>query len=396
MVAEEEGLTAEEAGRNVRYEAFRQVAEAVRADAPLCSVAIAVGQNADDQAETVLFRILRGTGTDGLAGIAYKRWDENGNAVIRPLLDCWRSEIEAYCAEHHLQPRRDHTNEETVYMRNRIRLELLPYLQNGYNPNMKAALNRLAASAEADSDFIRQAAEAAYGQALTGEQEDSTVFSLKILENFHPAIRIRLYNKALERIGRKDNISAAHLDGIEAVARSASPSASWDLPGGYLAEKRYDQLCFRRITGTEERYMLCVRVLSIGDVHEEDGKIKWKSVCLDAEELRSIYGRDAETQICLRSRKKGDFLRIRMGDGRLHRKKLQDLFVDMKIPKSMRDEIPLAAIGNEILWILPLEKSAELPENSFGLGKKGRVTSAYKVEDNSRSPIIVLEYSFQV
>lgn len=405
-LAREEGLTPEEAGRKVRYDAFAAVAEELVSEkaVPRCRIAIAVGQNADDQAETVLFRLLRGTGTDGLAGIAYKRWDEKETAVIRPLLDCWRSEIENYCQKQELEPRRDHTNEETVYMRNRIRLELLPHLREGFNPNISAGLNRLAASAAADSDFIWREAEKAYKQALVEEDgHGGTSFSLKVLDGLHPAIRIRLYNKALEQMGLKENISGTHLDGIEAVIHSLSPSASWDLPAGCRAEKQYDRLCFRQKTEEQSSGRLNVRVSaiddSVGDVGGDPnthagsdavgstGSDEPVSVYFDAERLRAVYGEQAEMQICMRTRQDGDYMRIRTGDGQLHRKKLQDLFVDMKIPKGLRDEIKLAALGNEILWILP---AAEHPR----LAKKGRVTSAYKEEDNSASPRIVLEYLF--
>ena len=134
-LAAREGLTSEEAGRKARYEAFFTVATEVAAAGDRSQVAIAVAQNANDQAETILFRMLRGTGIDGLAGIAYKRY-ERGFAITRPLLDVNRTEIEKYCEERELSPRIDYTNKETVYTRNKIRLELLPFLAERFNPNV--------------------------------------------------------------------------------------------------------------------------------------------------------------------------------------------------------------------------------------------------------------------
>ena len=119
-MAKELGMTSEEAGRKARYDAFRTVGKEVM-DSFGCEagkVKILVAQNADDQAETILFRILRGTGPDGLGGIAYKRDDESGFEVVRPILDITRDEIEKYCSEKGLEPRRDHTNEEALYARN--------------------------------------------------------------------------------------------------------------------------------------------------------------------------------------------------------------------------------------------------------------------------------------
>ena len=164
------GMTSEEAGRKARYDAFRTVGREVmerygcRAD----QVKILVAQNADDQAETILFRLLRGTGPDGLAGIAYDRSDESGFRVIRPILGIKRAEIEEYCATKGLEPRRDHTNEEAVYARNKIRLELLPLLAKEYNPNIVDALNRLGKLEAEDKAYLNAQATKAYEEALVG------------------------------------------------------------------------------------------------------------------------------------------------------------------------------------------------------------------------------------
>lgn len=401
-VAEAEGLTPEEAGRKVRYEAFAQTANEIAAGSlpgmnrsvPKEKIAIAVGQNADDQAETVLFRILRGTGVDGLAGIAYKRWNEKNIAVIRPLLDVSRSEIEEYCAERNLMPRRDHTNEEPVYMRNRIRLQLLPLIRDEYNANITAGLNRLAESAAVDSAYLWQEAVEAYSRVLLHETGQIVEFSLGSLGELHQAIRIRLYHKALEHIGLCENISAAHLEGIEAVFRSDRPSASWNLPKAYIAEKRYDRLCFYKVSNFVENGQLQVIVHSspIDDATRDhvaksvgnnvtDRRVL--SAELDGPSLMDAYGIDAAEKIVLRTRQTGDYMTISTGGG-LHRKKLQDILVDMKIPKSLRDQVKLAAIGSEVLWILPGEL------------QRGRKTAAYRPEDNGNRERIVLEYLYHL
>ena len=180
-MAKELGMTSEEAGRKARYDAFVQVAEEVRTDAIRIEAlqieasspdhprsVIAVAQNANDQAETILHRILRGTGTDGLAGIAYQR-DERGISVIRPLLDVPRTEIEAYCEENGLDPVTDHTNQEPIYTRNRIRLELLPELMK-YNENIVAGLTRMGRIAAADKEYLWQQTETAYRQLRFQEE----------------------------------------------------------------------------------------------------------------------------------------------------------------------------------------------------------------------------------
>ena len=396
-MAEAEGLTSEEAGRKARYDSFRRVAAEIAAGiikekgfdtaAEFAqvrrSIAVAVAQNAEDQAETILFRILRGTGVDGLAGIAYKRYDEDGNLVIRPLLDISRRDIEDYCEKQGLNPRRDHTNEEPVYTRNRIRLQLLPYLKE-YNPNIMETINRLGAAAAEDSDYLLQEAEKALQEAKLPEYTGTMAgLSTEYLKKLHPAVRKRVYHIALGQIGLKDSLSAAHLAGVEKILESGSPSASWNLPEGYIAEKRYDALCFRK-EALWRPASLKMQILPAGEEVQAEGSGLTAKFSLRA--LTEAYGEDAPGKIILRGREKGDFMTISTG-GSLHRKKLQDILVDMKIPKSLRDSLQFAAVGSEILWILPCEESG-----AGTLGAKGRFSSGYRASEQPDESIIVLEY----
>jgi len=373
-IAQELGLTGEEAGRKVRYEAFRTAAEEVeKGGADHKKIVIAVAQNAEDQAETILFRILRGTGITGLSGIAYKRYDEAGYAVIRPLLDCSRKDIEDWCQGRGLNPRHDHTNKEPVYTRNRIRLQLLPQLEE-YNPNITASLIRLGKSAAEDDSFLQELARQALEKALAADSTaERQVLSTEVLLNLHPAVRKRVYHIALQQIGLWDSLSAAHLAGIEQVLASDSPSARWNLPKPYIAEKRYDRLVLQR-ESSQEKGLLRKDELPPGSRKTLEGP--GAEFSLSA--LQSVYGEDAGEKIVLRSRQAGDYMTIATG-GSLHRKKLQDLLVDMKVPKSLRDQTLLAAIGSEVLWILP---------GNF----RGRISAAYRVSDPSKESIIVLEY----
>ncbi len=433
-IARQAGLTPEEAGRKVRYEAFRQTAEDIAAaPVPREQIAIAVAQNAQDQCETILFRLLRGSGPDGLAGIAYKRYDEGGFAVIRPLLDVSREEIEAYCKERGLTPRRDHTNEETVYMRNRIRLELIPYLQEHFNPNIIETVNRLGRAAAADKDYLTHQADAVLsgGQtdaALSGRSADAVLsgrpadaaanLKIETLRQLHPAVRMRVYQKAAKEAGLQEGLTAAHLDGMDQIVHGSSPSARWELPDGFTARRIYDRLCIEKPSqaafgGTLRIFTEPAATFGQGvpaapaikqdvpltgaqdppsggfdsGVRDFGGSRLQARFSLDA--LKAVYGEDAPGKIILRRRKAGDFMTIATGGG-LHRKKLQDLLVDMKVPKTERDRLQVAAIGSEILWILPGEK-----EKTGSLGKKGRFSAGYRTDSvgfGGPKTIIVLEY----
>ncbi|MDV9687848.1 tRNA lysidine(34) synthetase TilS [Clostridioides difficile] len=122
---ENEGLSLEEGARKLRYEMFYEIKDKIKANK------IAIGHNLNDQAETVMMRIMRGTGLKGLKGIDYIR----DNCIIRPILDVERSEIEEYCEAYNLNPRIDKTNLENIYTRNKIRLDLLPYMKDNFNSN---------------------------------------------------------------------------------------------------------------------------------------------------------------------------------------------------------------------------------------------------------------------
>ncbi len=139
------GMSTEEAGRMIRYSAFEKVRRQKNAQR------IAVAHNLNDQAETIIMRIMRGTGVKGLSGISYIRSD---GVVIRPVLDLSRQEIEDYCKQNGLEPRIDSTNNEPIYTRNKIRLNLLPEIEREFNPNIVSALVRLGSQAAEDEDFM--------------------------------------------------------------------------------------------------------------------------------------------------------------------------------------------------------------------------------------------------
>ena len=272
-MARELGMTSEEAGRKARYDAFAEVARetagevaretagevAGEASGSACitggprveavpagpRAVIAVAQNANDQAETILHRILRGTGTDGLSGIAYKRF-ERGIPVIRPLLDVTRSEIEDYCAANRLEPVIDHTNNEPIYTRNKIRLEILPLLEQ-YNPNIIAGLTRLGRIAAADKDCLWQQAEAAYGKLrIAGEAKEggcnagetkeggvSVVLDREGLAVLPEAIRHRVIAKAFGEAGLVSDISEERLQAADAIILKKQAPKTVEFPRGH-------------------------------------------------------------------------------------------------------------------------------------------------------------------
>lgn len=404
-IAKEQKLTPEEAGRNARYEAFFKVAEEIRSQGvPAEKIAVAVAQNANDQCETILFRIMRGTGTDGISGIAYKRDGEDGIAVIRPLLDITRDEIEKYCAEQGLEPRVDHTNSETVYTRNRIRLELIPYLAENFNSNIVETVNRLGRIAAEDREYMYQEARTIFDKIRepeptekhgTDRQAEKCSQAVSIftppLENLHPAIRFRVYNIALDNAGMEGNVTRSHLEAVERVRTSSNPSARTELADGFGVYRAYDRLVFcgrdmqaagsETLQPSESSWKLTVM--------NRQEYCKFMEVAQASEAIHPVHlygafsGRAMETGARpeLRTRRDGDTITIKGGT-----KKLQDFFTDCKVPKMYRDKMLLLAVGSRVLWVLPSEYFPDKRNR-----QKGRFSAEFKADTTTDETIIVLE-----
>lgn len=190
--AREQHLSIEEAARTLRYRFLFACAREAGAQA------VAVAHTADDQAETVLLHLLRGTGLAGLSGMSFRAvlpvWDAH-LPLVRPLLLTWRSEIEAYCRERGLTPREDPTNAETLYLRNRIRHEILPALAE-INPQIKQALLRTALSTAADQAYLDEAAGQAWAQVQRGAGAGWLALARAGLLALPPALQRRVLRRA--------------------------------------------------------------------------------------------------------------------------------------------------------------------------------------------------------
>ena len=261
-LAEKENLTPEEAGRRARYEAFYKVASEVasknvekkrssKGKEEMPQVSIAVAQNANDQAETILHRMIRGTGPDGLAGIAYKRYEKD-IPVIRPLLDITRDEIEEYCEKHGLDPVTDHTNNEPVYLRNRIRLELLPLLED-YNSNIVRTLARLARISASDRAYLKKKTDEAFAEAMIGEDrsekgasEGRIVMDRVKLAGMEDTIRHRVVRSAFEKIGLVQDITEERLLAADAIILKKQGPKTVEFPHGFCLMVKAGEVIFRR------------------------------------------------------------------------------------------------------------------------------------------------------
>ena len=213
QLAKEQKIGTEEAGRKLRYSFFEEVAKKVDA------TKIATAHNANDNAETVLMNIIRGSGLSGLKGIEVKR----DNKYIRPLSKCDRREIEEYCMQNQLDPKQDKTNKENIYTRNKIRNQLIPYIEENFNPNIITSLNRLSELAFQDNEYIEKQVEQIYEEIKISESlgnidiqnKDEIQLDLKKFNHKEKVIKNRLVLYTINKLlGNCQNIEKVHISDI--------------------------------------------------------------------------------------------------------------------------------------------------------------------------------------
>lgn len=337
-LAERESLSEEEAGRYVRYDEFSKYAYEVGA------TKIAVAHNSNDNAETVLMNLARGTGIKGLGGIPPKREmeDANGNVVevIRPILCLSRKEIEDYLKENEIEYRNDSTNDSTDYTRNKIRLEIMPLLEN-INDNAMQNITNASNELADTSDYIEKDVDEAYEEFVT--EEDGKLFLSDESFAIDPIVLTGVIRKMIENIaGKLKDITRIHVGDVVSLSEK-QVGKKIDLPYSIVAEREYEGISmFSESNETESETKNKEVIISF----EEDDFDR-----TSIEELKYTKWLDYDKidDVVVRTRQKGDYIVID-GDGAT--KKLKKYFIDEKIPRRERDEVLLVADGNRILWVV--------------------------------------------
>ena len=322
--AEENGLGLEEAGRQLRYDFLNRTAEA------LGGAVIATAHNADDNAETLLLHLVRGTGLQGLTGIPPRR--EN---VIRPLLSCTRAEVAAYNVRNGVPHVEDTTNSDLTYSRNRLRHEVMPVLR-GLNPCFPQGVIRTTEALRRDNDLLVRESEAVLSCAERTENGLSVPVSA--LAGLPEALQPRAV-QLLDRQLRPDEIlSASHREAVLALAVGASPSGRCTLPAGIAVRREYDRLAF------EEQ--LPAQADPAQSVLPLPGSVRFSDWVIQAQPIRYDGRPQRRWDFCLRADGTELIVRMRETGDRLHpvgrpEKTLKKWMIDEKIPRAQRDRIPV-------------------------------------------------------
>lgn len=359
-LAEREKLSLEEAGRRARYNIFNQVLETSSGGK------IAVAHHMDDQGETVLMNMLRGTGIKGLGGIQPVR-----NNIIRPLLCVRRAQIEAWLMEKGQMFHTDSTNLDNEYTRNRLRNMIIPFFENSINPHSVENICSLAELATEAESYISRMADGVAVSCIS-KDEDGRSYSVNIekLSGQDKVIRKYVIRNLLSgMVGNLRDISRNHVEEIMGL-ETMKVGSRIDLPQGISAKRGYRDI---KIYIREDERESKVKVVTVDLEGKDSGTVMLGTgtydqqrgrVFLDYAEFKKtwdfpkITGNDyAKMFDCdkikftlqFRTRQTGDYIQIDENGGK---KKLKDFFIDQKVPKECRDKVLLLADGSHILWIV--------------------------------------------
>jgi len=363
---EETRLNAQVAAREKRYAFLFATAHKYGASR------IALAHHADDQAETVMMRIIRGTSPSGLAGIPLKRTEKNVE-LIRPLLRMNKADLLRYCTERELVYSLDSSNYKRHYFRNAIRLDVLPALAE-HNPQLPGSLARLAELASAEDDWMEIETRRIFGDYVK-HVADGCQIGRKQLLGLHVALQRRLIKLILKHMGMEAETTS--FDGVETIRMAAADDASstWsvDAGSGIRCLREYDTMRFLYVgapnslaPGNSGGYAYSVEeeTLSLA-VPEAAATLTFLRVAFTGggrltSRYEAVFDADElHFPLTVRNRRSGDRMRVLGLNGA---KKVQDMFVDDRIPPSKREKLPLLVDADGIIvWIPGVRRGVTAP-----------------------------------
>ena len=372
LAAEQKG-SVEEVARTVRYRFLASVAAKIGAER------IAVGHNADDQTETVLMHWLRGAGLAGLRGMRPKArlsglrlgTDEDVSPelwLIRPLLAVSRADIEAYCAAHGLQPRFDRSNLDTTYFRNRLRYELIPYLET-YNPNVRALIRRSAEVLAGDYDLLHAQVQRTWSDVLRGSGAGWVAFDLPAWRVLPLALQRSLVRLAVQTLrSHLRDIGWEHVENAVRIARERETGTQATLPDGLVLTVGYDELVIAEAgvmpaaappfpwLDVDSVTLRLPGISALGQsgwqleaaYHDATPDALVRAAC-NTDPNQAFLDADRAGDLRLRRRAPGDwFCPLGMGG---KRQRVREFMINVKIPAQSRDRVPILVSDMGIVWI---------------------------------------------
>ncbi|NOR15948.1 MAG: tRNA lysidine(34) synthetase TilS [Candidatus Aminicenantes bacterium] len=340
--AQRSRLNLEEAGRELRYAFLKKTAAAAGA------AKIATAHTMNDQAETFLMRLLRGSGLRGLAGIAPIRDD----LIIRPMIQVERGEIETYLTERHSEYRVDKSNLDRRYLRNRIRMDLLPRLQQEYESQVVLQLGRLTELIRSEDEFLEHLVTSAETEVIL-KKDGLPVLDVEKLSQHPTALQRRLIRRYLERLrGNLRGISYEHVETI----RRLKTGKEFPLDERFVLRRHQRLIGLKPAPAPRSEYVygwdgsksLClaeqgIKIAGSKEKRSDSGELKFNNEALAALDFNRLI-----FPLIVRNRHEGDRYRPLGAPGR---SKLKEIFRAKAIPVEERDFRPVFLSGEEIVWV---------------------------------------------
>jgi len=359
------GISLQDAARRIRFHFFNVLLQKYNANK------IALGHHADDQVETVLLRLMRGSGLKGLKGMLPIR----EGRVIRPLLEVWRREIESFAEEMKIPYLLDSSNLKKNYLRNQLRLSLIPLIEKEYQPNFKKIVLKTSTILRKENDYLERETEEPY-QKIVREGKDTLSFGFSEYQSLHPAIQWRIIQKMLRRIYTGEMILEEgewlEVSQIYKKLEQPSPSFLLELPHGVCLAKRYDWVLMKK-EWVKQIPPFEIELISPGRTYIEEIE---KEVVIEEtsrdDKFKDLYGlpnvvlldyQNLQFPLKIRNFRPGDRFQPLGVKGT---QKLKEFFIDHKIPKFERPRIPLLISGEMIAWVVGyrIDERVKITENT--------------------------------
>ncbi|MFK9094948.1 tRNA lysidine(34) synthetase TilS [Bacillus salipaludis] len=352
-IMEATGKSSQIAARDVRYDFYLKMME--KYQFPY----LALGHHGDDQMETMLMRLTRGSSGKARAGIPFIRPFHDGT-IFRPFLCLTKDEIQRYCKEHNLTPRIDPSNEKGIYSRNRFRKQVLPFLKSE-NSHVHEHFQRFSEELQSDEAFLQELTVERLHTVVTKREEDKITIDIKRLLEMPLPLQRRGIQLILNYLYKEKpaSLSAIHIDQVFSLIHHHEPSGKLDFPNGLKVIRSYFQLAFQFQEIITEPYAYEIsepgtimlptgRSIRIDYVEREIADPQHNTVFFNAESIN--------WPIIIRTRKKGDRMTLKGMQGS---KKLKDIFIDQKVPVQDRDNWPVITDKEGfIIWLPDLKKSS--------------------------------------
>lgn len=351
-LSKKRGISVEMAGRDCRYEYFNSLKNELGLDK------IAIAHNLNDQAETVVMNLMRGSGIEGLCGIKAKR----DGGIIRPILCLAREEIENYCEIMDLNPRIDKTNLENIYSRNKIRLDIIPYMRDNFNKDIIETINRTSKIIQIDNEYLNKVSIENY-EKYASLHKDRLIISKEAFK-LDMAIATRIIKKAFITFSSKyNNFEMKHIYDVIDLSQNTTNKKIY-LPNNIICENVYGDIILKFKLKKENSNIEAYEEIEILKETLPNIEISYKCYKVNFEIINKLknniefsknvlikyfdYDKIKE-RIIIRTRHNGDKI---IPQGMKGSKRIKDIFIDLKIPMEERDSTPLVLFDDNIAWMV--------------------------------------------